>query len=143
MLETEDRIKAEIRQRFVELALSPSAEQKFPVGPASAKKLGYVAAEIEALPASVTESFAGVGNPLVLGEVRAGDTVLDLGCGAGLDSILAARRVGPAGKVIGVDFAAKMGRRPGGMPRQSRWRTPSFGKATPTPCLWRTLPWIS
>jgi arsenite methyltransferase len=106
--ETQDHIKAEIKQRFVKLALAPEQEQKFPVGSTSAKRLGYDAHEIDALPRSVTESFAGVGNPLALGQLRAGETVLDLGSGAGLDSILAARRVGPAGKVIGVDFAAEM-----------------------------------
>lgn len=108
MQETPDQIKAEIKQRFVKVALSPQEERKFPVGPASAKRLGYDAAEIDALPASVTESFAGVGNPLALGELRPGQTVLDLGSGAGFDSILAARRVGPTGSVIGVDFAAEM-----------------------------------
>ena len=106
--ETQDHIRAEIKQRFVKLALAPQEEQKFPVGPTSAKRLGYDAHEIDALPRSVTESFAGVGNPLALGELRAGQTVLDLGSGAGLDSILAARRIGPAGRVIGVDFAAEM-----------------------------------
>jgi len=106
--ETQDHIKAEIKQRFVKLALAPQEEQKFPVGPTSAKRLGYDAHEIDALPRSVTESFAGVGNPLALGELRTGQTVLDLGSGAGLDSILAARRIGPAGRVIGVDFAAEM-----------------------------------
>jgi ubiquinone/menaquinone biosynthesis C-methylase UbiE len=70
--------------------------------------LGYDAATIDALPASVTESFAGVGNPVALGELRSGQTVVDLGCGAGLDSILAAYKVGLAGKVMGVDFAAEM-----------------------------------
>jgi len=108
MKETPDQIKADIKQRFVRLALAPQEEQKFPVGPASAKQLGYDAHEIDSLPRSVTESFAGVGNPLALGELRAGQTVLDLGCGAGLDSILAARRVAPTGKVIGIDFAAEM-----------------------------------
>ena len=108
MKETRDQIKAEIKQRFVKLALAPQEEQKFPVGPASAKRLGYDDHEIDSLPSSVTESFAGVGNPLALGELRAGETVLDLGSGAGLDSILAARRVGPDGRVIGVDFAAEM-----------------------------------
>jgi SAM-dependent methyltransferase len=102
------RIKAETKERFAKLALAPQEEQKFPIGPASAKRLGYEAHEIDSLPASVTESFAGVGNPLALGELEAGQTVLDIGCGAGLDVILAARRVGSTGKVIGVDFAAEM-----------------------------------
>jgi SAM-dependent methyltransferase len=108
MQETPEQIEREIKQRFVMLAPSPQGEQKFPVGPASAKQLGYDAATIDALPASVTESFAGVGNPLALGELRLGQTVLDLGCGAGLYSLLAARSLGPGGKVIGVDFAAEM-----------------------------------
>jgi arsenite methyltransferase len=56
----------------------------------------------------VTESFCGVGNPLGLGEVRPGQTVLDLGSGPGLDSLLAARRVGPTGKVVGVDMCEEM-----------------------------------
>jgi SAM-dependent methyltransferase len=108
MSETPDRIKAEIKQRFVDLALDPRGERKFPVGPDSAKRLGYGPDEIGALPESLTESFAGVGNPLALGELRGGEVVLDLGCGSGLDSLLAARRVGPTGRVIGVDFAAEM-----------------------------------
>jgi arsenite methyltransferase len=108
MKQTADEIGADIKQRFVRLALAPQEEQKFPVGPASAKRLGYDAKEIDSLPRSVTESFAGVGNPLALGELLPGQTVLDLGCGAGLDSILAARRVGAAGNVIGIDFAAEM-----------------------------------
>jgi SAM-dependent methyltransferase len=108
MQKTLDQLREEIKQRFVKLALSPHEEQKFPVGAASAKRLGYDAAEVDALPTSATESFARVGNPLVLGELRAGDTVLDLGCGAGFDSSLAARRVGPGGKVIAVDFATEM-----------------------------------
>jgi methyltransferase family protein len=106
MTETPDQIKADIKQRFVKLALAPQKEQKFPVGPTSAKRLGYDPHEIDILPLAVTESFAGVGNPLALGELHVGQTVLDLGSGAGLDSILAARRLGPTGKVIGVDFAA-------------------------------------
>src|SRR5581483_12432166 len=97
-----------IKQRFANLALSPQSERTFPVGPASAKKLGYDAAEIDALPRAVTESFAGVGNPFSLGALRPGETVLDLGSGAGMDSILAARRVGPEGRVIGVDMTEEM-----------------------------------
>ena len=101
-------IRASIKDRYGNLARSQRSEEGFPVGPESAKSLGYPAAEIDGLPNSVTESFAGVGNPFSLAELQAGETVLDLGCGAGLDSILAARRVGPSGKLIGVDFSPEM-----------------------------------
>lgn len=56
----------------------------------------------------MTESFCGVGNPLGLGELRVGQTVLELGSGPGMDSLLAARRVGPTGKVVGVDMCEEM-----------------------------------
>ena len=108
MPETPDQIRARIEERFVKVARSPHEGQPFLIGPDSAKGLGYDAAEIDALPPSVTESFAGVGNPLGLGEIAPGQTVLDLGSGAGMDSILAARRVGASGRVIGVDVTEAM-----------------------------------
>ncbi len=107
-MESADQIKNNIRQRFVKVALDPKAEQRHPIGPDSARRLGYNPADVASLPTQVTESFAGVGNPLALGELRPGDTVLDLGCGAGLDSILAARLVNPSGRVIGVDATQQM-----------------------------------
>src|SRR5438128_452800 len=105
---TAEEIHAAVEQRFAQVARQPEQERKFPVGPASAKKLGYEPQEIGALPPSVTESFCGVGNPLGLGAVRPGQLVLDLGSGPGLDSLLAARRVGPTGKVVGVDLCPEM-----------------------------------
>ena len=102
-METPDQIRARIEERFVRVALEPQEKQPFSIGPDSAKRLGYDVAEIDTLPPTVTESFAGVGNPLGLGEITPGQTVLDLGSGAGMDSLLAAIRVGRAGKVIGVD----------------------------------------
>ncbi len=108
MGQTPDEIRASVRKRFATLACAPRAETGLQVGPESAKALGYPPAEIDGLPACVTESFAGVGHPLSLGKLEAGQTVLDLGCGAGLDSLLAARMVAPSGRVIGVDFTAEM-----------------------------------
>jgi SAM-dependent methyltransferase len=101
-------VRAAVKKRFASVAALPGQEKKFPVGPASAKTLGYAPQEVDALPASVTESFCGVGNPLGLGELRPGQAVLDLGSGAGLDSLLAARQVGPSGKVLGVDLCREM-----------------------------------
>jgi SAM-dependent methyltransferase len=108
MTDNPNAIRAAVTSRFSQVASSPGQEKKFPVGPASAKKLGYDYSEIDALPSSVTDSFCGVGNPLGLGAVLPGQTVLDLGSGAGLDCLRAARRVRPTGKVIGVDMCPEM-----------------------------------
>jgi SAM-dependent methyltransferase len=104
--EPED-IPAMVRERFRRIATTPHREKRR-IGPGVAKELGYDPKLIDRLPASVTESFAGVGNPLSLGEVHPGETVLDLGSGAGLDSICAARKVGPGGRVLGIDMTPEM-----------------------------------
>ena len=104
----EDALRASVMDRFGKIAIAPTQERKFPVGPGSAKRLGYDPAEVDALPSAVTESFCGVGNPFLMGEPNSGQTVLDVGCGAGFDTLLAAQRVGPNGKVIGVDFTLQM-----------------------------------
>jgi arsenite methyltransferase len=101
-------LRASVIDRFRRLATAPDEERKFPVGPESAKKLGYDLAEVDSLPSAVTEAFCGVGNPFSLGEPEPGQIVLDLGCGAGIDALLAARRVGTGGKVIGLDVTPEM-----------------------------------
>jgi len=106
--EGREEIHASVRARFSTIATTPDREEKFPVGRESARNLGYDSAEIDRLPASVTRSFAGVGNPLCLGEIRPGETVLDLGSGAGLDCLLAAAKAGPGGSVVGVDLTEEM-----------------------------------
>ena len=105
---TPEKFRQTISARFAKVALAPELETTFPVGPESAKSLGYEPNEIDALPASVTDSFCGVGNPFGLGQVQPGEKVLDLGSGAGMDGVLAARRVGPSGSVIGVDMTSEM-----------------------------------
>ena len=108
MPETTTNVRETVRKRFSIIASSPEREKKFPIGPENAKALRYDAADIDQLPRSVTESFVGVTNVLLLGEILPGQTVIDLGCGAGLDCLLAAQRVSPSGKVIGVDMTTEM-----------------------------------
>ncbi|MBL8842999.1 MAG: methyltransferase domain-containing protein [Planctomycetes bacterium] len=102
------RLEAEVRARFEALARDPASERRFAVGRASALALGYDAAVLDQLPPAASDSFAGVGCPWSLGVAPRGATVLDVGCGAGLDLLLAARAAGPAGRAIGVDFAPAM-----------------------------------
>src|SRR5271157_5753513 len=103
-----DSLRTSVIDRFRRVATEPDKERKFPVGPESAKNLGYEPAEVDSLPSAVTESFCGVGNPFLLGQPLPGETVLDLGCGAGFDTLMAARRVGASGKVIGIDMTPGM-----------------------------------
>jgi len=70
--------------------------------------LGYADADVDWLPAATVGSFAGTGNPFALGRFRGGEVVVDVGCGAGFDTLLAARQIGPGGKVIAVDMTAAM-----------------------------------
>jgi arsenite methyltransferase len=105
LTESKEQIQADVRQRFSTLAAEPENERRFPVGPDSAVRLGYDAAEIRALPGALTAPFAGVGNPFLLGAISPDDVVLDLGCGSGMDSVLASRR---AARVIGVDMVPAM-----------------------------------
>ena len=108
MAETPEEIRSSVRERFARVARDPDKEDRFAVGIASAKSVGYRAAEIDGLPGTVAESFSGVGNPHSLGEYGQGEIVLDVGVGAGLDSLIAARQVGASGKVIGIDITPQM-----------------------------------
>ncbi len=70
--------------------------------------LGYDMTDVDALPATTVDSFAGTGNPFSMGRLRPGEVVLDIGSGAGFDSLLAARQVGPTGRVVSVDMTTAM-----------------------------------
>jgi len=102
-------LRKEIQSIYARVATSPSDDFHFHRGPAyAAGMLGYDANALAALPAESTASFAGVANPHRVAPLRAGATVIDIGCGAGMDLLLAARAVGPTGRAIGVDMTEAM-----------------------------------
>lgn len=97
-------LTARVRRMYADVALHPERDYHFETGRALALRLGYPAEELDAIPAGAVDSFAGVGQFLDLADIRAGETVLDLGSGSGMDSMLAARLAGPRGHVIGLDM---------------------------------------
>jgi arsenite methyltransferase len=103
------KLRAEIQSIYARVAVDPSGEFHFHRGPEyAATRLGYDADELATIPRTVTESFAGVGNPHAIGPVPTGATVVDIGSGAGMDLLLAAVHVGPTGRAIGVDMTEAM-----------------------------------
>jgi len=103
------KLRGEIQSIYARVAAEPSGSFHFHRGSQyAATRLGYDAAELAKIPVTVTESFAGVGNPHAIAPLRAGGTVVDIGCGAGTDLLLAAVHVGPLGRAIGVDMTAAM-----------------------------------
>jgi arsenite methyltransferase len=102
------QLRQGVHQAYSAAAENPQVEHPFPVGRQFAKSLGYPPGVLADLPASAVEAFAGVSNVAIFADIPAGATVLDLGCGAGLDSLVAAKRVGAAGRVIGIDFSESM-----------------------------------
>lgn len=93
---------------YTEVANHPARRFHFPTGRMAAALVGYPAEELDALPPTALESFAGVGYPFAAGVIRAGDTVLDIGSGSGTDAIIAARRAGATGKVYALDLTEAM-----------------------------------
>ena len=104
-----DQLREEVSKVYARVAEAPDGDFHFHRGPVyAARQLGYDPEELAALPDEATEAFAGVGNPLDIDDLAPGETVLDIGSGAGMDLLLAARRVGPNGKAIGVDMTDAM-----------------------------------
>jgi len=103
-----EQINAGIRDKYNKVALTPEGHFKYPTGRDGLLGLHYNDKLIANLPATVADSFCGVGNPFSLGNISQGEQVLDIGCGAGVDTILAALIVGPKGSVVGVDIVPNM-----------------------------------
>jgi len=103
-----DVLRSEIEKTYTEVSTEPAKDFIFPTGRSWAIDLGYPEPELSRVPEATAESFAGVANPHTLGRIEEGATVLDLGCGAGTDLLIAAQMVGPSGKAIGVDMTPSM-----------------------------------
>ena len=100
-------LKSEIKKTYASVSDEPEREFIFPTGRAWAEDLGYPP-ELTNVPDAAVESFAGVANPWRLGRLAPGERVLDLGSGAGTDSLVAAQMVGPDGSVTGIDMTPQM-----------------------------------
>jgi SAM-dependent methyltransferase len=106
---TPGEIRQLVAEKYAEVAHAPQARYKFRVGTEYARDLGYPTPLLRALPPALSEAFTGVSASLAaLSEAKPGETILELGCGGGLDTALLAERVGPEGRVIGVDCAGPM-----------------------------------
>jgi len=100
-------LKSEIKKTYASVSQEPERDFIFPTGRAWAEDLGYPD-ELANVPEAAVESFAGVANPWTMGRLTPGERVLDLGSGAGTDSLVAAQMVGPDGQVTGIDMTAAM-----------------------------------
>jgi arsenite methyltransferase len=103
-----DELRASIRAEYAAVAAEPDRGFHFHTGYRLAAILGYPQEWIESLPAGAVASMAGTGNPFTLGEIQPGERVVDCGSGAGADALIAARIVGPTGRVIGIDMTPEM-----------------------------------
>ena len=88
--------------------MNPELGFRFHTGARLARMLGYPQEVVFPLPAGTVDSFAGTGNPFLFGDLRPGETVVDIGCGAGFDTLIAAGQVGPTGRVLAVDMTPEM-----------------------------------
>ncbi len=101
-------LRSQISDKYSEVAKTPGKGFHFHTGRPLARMVGYPESDVDALPQGPVDSFAGTGNPFSFGSMKPGETVLDIGCGAGLDSLIAARQVGRTGRVVAVDMTEAM-----------------------------------
>jgi SAM-dependent methyltransferase len=103
-----DELRRFITEKYGEVATNPELGFHFHTGRPLAAMLGYPSDVVDRLPEANVASFAGTGNPFLFGDLHPGERVVDVGCGAGLDTLIAAQQVGPSGQVIAVDMTAEM-----------------------------------
>lgn len=117
-----EQILGAVQDMYTHVAQAPDSHFHFPIGAGACRQLGYPESQLADLPEATLESFAGVGWPFRARAIQAGDTTLDLGAGAGNDSLIASRMVGPDGRVLALDLTAAMTRK---LHRHARDRFPN------------------
>jgi arsenite methyltransferase len=105
---SDQKLRYEVWGEYSSVALQPRGKHPFPVGREFARSLGYPDELLATLPPVCVDAFAGVSNVSIFAGIPEDSTVLDLGCGAGMDSLIAAQRTGSDGSVIGIDFSEAM-----------------------------------
>lgn len=103
-----NELRATVRQRYAAVARDARGQFPYPVGPESLGRLGYAREWIAALPPDIAARFVGVGNPFAIRRPRPGERVLDVGCGCGADTFIAASLVGATGRAVGLDSTPEM-----------------------------------
>jgi len=102
------RIEESIRGKYLKVAASPEGLFRYPTGRAGLEALDYAMDMVGDLPEPVAAAYCGVGNPFTSGPIREDEAVLDIGCGAGVEAIIAAKLTGPSGTVTGIDLVPEM-----------------------------------
>src|SRR5438552_819896 len=97
-------LELKVKEMYREVATNPHGDFHFEMGRTMAERLGYAAADLDRIPGGAIDSFAGVGYHFGLADLKSGEAVLDLGSGSGMDTFVAALKVGPHGSVVGVDM---------------------------------------
>jgi ubiquinone/menaquinone biosynthesis C-methylase UbiE len=106
--EKKEMIFEAVREMYADVATCPSKVFHFPTGRAACLHVGYPAAQLDAIPETAVESFAGVGYPFSAGVLKKGDRLLDVGSGSGTDVLIASTLIGPEGRVYGLDMTSAM-----------------------------------
>ena len=106
--EDRKKIGEGIRAKYAEVAVNAQGLFSYPTGRAGLETLKYDPEILRSLPEASLESFCGVGNPFSIGEIRKGESILDIGCGGGVDVMIAATMTGPTGRIVGIDISSEM-----------------------------------